>query len=150
MPFSYIIYGIAEIISKEHIYNIINFIPDSYTTAIYSFKLFYMLHILIIMFMSFMTLLLCIYCIFSALKDIKFIQNKLNKLEEYIVAKLDFKNKIHMVTFLLLGLFTIFITIDTILQKPTLYFYKYAPIIIHYTSYYQNNTICSKINKNTT
>lgn len=54
-----------------------------------------------------------------------------------------------MVAFLLLGLFTIFITIDAILQKPTLYFYKYAPVI-HYTSYYQNNTICSKINKNTT
>lgn len=147
VPFSYIIYGVAEIISKEHIYSIVNFIPDSYTTAIYSFKLFYMLCILTIVFMFFMTLLLSVYCIFLTLKDIKFIQNTLNKLEEYVLTKFGFKNKIHMTTFWFLGVFTIFLTIDTILKTPTLYFYKYAPMIIHYTSYYQNNTICPQINK---
>ncbi|MGX3010853.1 hypothetical protein ACWIUD_04720 [Helicobacter sp. 23-1044] len=75
LPFSYILYGIAEILSKEHIRTIVNFMPDSYTTAIYFFAIFYVTCISIILFMAISAFILMIYCVFSTLKDIEFIKS---------------------------------------------------------------------------
>ncbi|MGX3010852.1 hypothetical protein ACWIUD_04715 [Helicobacter sp. 23-1044] len=48
---------------------------------------------------------------------------------------------------MLCGLFAILYVIGILAQKPAFYFSKYAPAIIHYTSYYENGKICSKINE---
>lgn len=147
IPFSYIIYGIAEFLSKEHIRAIVDFIPDSFTTAIYFFTMFYIFYVLGILFICFLLIALIAYIIFILLKDIKFVWNILNKLEERIVRKFDFKNKIHMGAFCMFGLVSIYFFIIIFIQTPSFYLYKYTSVIIHYTSYYENGTICSKIDK---
>ena len=87
IPFSYIIYGIAEFLSKEHIRTIVNFIPDSFTTAIYFFTMFYIFYVLGILFICFLLIALIAYIIFTLLKDIKFVWNILNRLEEHIFTQ---------------------------------------------------------------
>lgn len=150
IPPSCVIYGIAESLSKEHITTITHTIPDTYTTTIYFFTLFYTFFISIFLFVL---LLICLFFIYM-LKDIilsvpssETTLNVLSKANKYLVKKFGFKNIIHMECFLFIGSIAISILISTIASQISFYFYKYAPIIIHYTSYYENNTICSKIDK---
>ena len=146
----YIIYGIAEILSKEHIRAVVNFMPDSYTTAIYFFAIFYIPCASIIIFIIISILFLIICFVLSILKDIggEWVKSKLNGLQNYIVKRLDFKNKIHMTIFLSIGLYCgIILFVVIFIKAPSFYFSKYAPAIIHYTSYYKNDKICSKINE---
>ena len=94
----YIIYGVAEILSKEHIRVIVDFMPNSYTTTIYFFAIFYTLYISIVLFIIVLVLLLFVCFMFSMLKENKWVK----KLQDYIVKKFGFQNRTHMSVFYLL------------------------------------------------
>lgn len=144
--FAYFIYGFAELISKEIIYEIVNAFPDTFNTAIY----FLNFGFIILIWLVLIVLLGCIFYAFafvlSLFKNISYLNNKINNILSYFANKLEFESRFHMVLFFYIGLYIIFVLVSYPLQFQ----FKYAEHIVFLTSYQKNQTpngdkICSLV-----
>ncbi|MBZ7974608.1 hypothetical protein H2252_04365 [Campylobacter sp. RM9754] len=147
------LYCIAEFFSRDIIYNKVDYTPDSYSYAINIFNIIIIIPIIIICIMFALLLLLIASFLLAILKEMfktLFFTNLdflVQKIFNFIIKTTHFKNKVHICFFIFFGVAVIL----QCLSFSTLgYFYvfNFTSNIIHMTSYYQNNTICSKVSPN--
>lgn len=143
------LYYIAEFFSRNVVYIVVDNVPDSYSYAINILNIIHIISILIFFIsLTLMVILLIstlIYILQTILNTIGIKFNFINQIIfSFILKRTHFKNELHVIYFAFFGTlsmlyFLIFLT--------NVYFnaLSFAPNIIHISSYYQNNKICSKI-----
>ncbi|HEB9338049.1 TPA: hypothetical protein RZK48_001041 [Campylobacter coli] len=147
------IYLVAEFFSRYIIYTTINFIPDSYGYAINIFNIIIIIPIIIICIMVALSLLFIVHFLTPVLLDITkclFFLNLnflIQKIFNFIMKTTHFKNKFHIDCFVFFGV-TAILQCLSFFMLGYFYVFNFSPNIIHIASYYQNNTICSKVSPN--
>lgn len=150
----YVIYGIAEVISKHEVYAITHAIPDTFTTAIYFFNIISIPLIAAVCFSIVALIVFAIYYITSIFIDIqlttstKKFKEQINNTRDNISNKLGFENRRHLDMYSIFGIILILQAVVLIFVPIVIYFERINPSILHYTSYYENKNICSKVDEN--
>ncbi|HIC3493740.1 TPA: hypothetical protein ACW4V7_000316 [Campylobacter coli] len=150
---SFELYYIAEFFSRDIIYNIVGYTPDSYNYVINIFNIIIIIPVIIICIMLILSLLLATSFLLVILKEMfktLFFLNLdflVQKIFNFIIKTTHFKNKVHICFFIFFGV-TVILQCLSFSTLGYFYVFNFTPNIIHMTSYYQNNTICSKVSPN--
>ncbi|EAI6780008.1 hypothetical protein FUD75_08730, partial [Campylobacter jejuni] len=146
------LYYIAEFFSRHIIYTTVNYMPDSYNYAINIFNIIHIILIITILTTFILLLIIAVSLLIYMLPNLlKIIFLNLDFLTQkpidYIIQKTHFKNRTHIFCSIFYGILSIFYFLF-FLMFGYFQILNIASSIIHMTSYYQNNTICSKVSPN--